>query len=311
MRLCTVSAEGTGPFFGIELGRQILRVAAAFQVLGGTAEDMAAAASIHAWLEHLPRSEKSLRAVLKRIAERPGDLRAAKPDDGQPVLVSRDKVRYLAPIARPGKFLCIGLNYKDHCEEQGAPLPKSPVVFNKFATSILGHGDTIPLPLKRDEAMDYEGELAIVIGRRAKNVTKKGALKHIAGYTIVNDISARTLQANEKQWARAKGFDGSAPYGPVIVTADEVPDPHALKLVTRVNGKVMQSSSTSQLIFGVGHLVSFVSQLLTLEPGDIISTGTPAGVGKYRNPPAFLRPGDSVEVEIERIGRLVNSCGEA
>ncbi len=311
MRLCTVSAEGIGPFFGIELGRSILRVGAAYQVLGGSTEDMAAAASVHAWLEHLPRSEKSLRAILKRIAERPADLRAARPDDGHPVLVPREKVRHLAPIARPGKFLCIGLNYKDHCEEQGAPLPKVPVVFNKFATSILGHGDTIPLPLKRDAAIDYEGELAIVIGRRAKNVTKKGAMKHIAGYTIVNDISARTLQANEKQWARAKGFDGSAPYGPVIVTADEVPDPHTLKLVTRVNGRVMQSSSTSQLIFGVGHLVSFISQMLTLEPGDIISTGTPAGVGKYRNPPAFLRPGDAVEVEIERIGRLSNSCGEA
>lgn len=310
MRLCTVSADGLEPFFGVELGKSILRVQAALEVFGASPAEFAATASLHAYFENLPKSEKIVRGILKRVAEKPKDLARVRVSDGFPPLISREKVAYLPPIARPGKFLCIGLNYKDHCEEQGVPLPKTPMVFNKFATSLLGHGGEIPLPLKRDKAMDYEGELGVVIGKRAKNVSKRAAMKHVAGYTIVNDVSARTLQANEKQWARAKGFDGSAPYGPAIVTADEVPDPHALSLITRVNGKVLQNGNTNQLVFNIPHLISFISEMLTLEPGDIISTGTPAGVGKWRKPEVYLKPGDTVEVEIERLGKLHNACVE-
>jgi acylpyruvate hydrolase len=228
--------------------------------------------------------------------------------DGEPILLDRKGVEFLPPVQDPGKILCIGLNYRDHCEEQNRPVPEFPIVFNKFRTSLIGHGAAIPLPLKLDEQMDYEAELAVVIGKGGKRITKRAAMSHVAGYMAMNDVSARGLQNAERQWARAKGFDGSGPCGPCLVTADEVPDAHALNIKCRLNGKLVQKSNTRQLVFGIPELVHFISQAMTLEPGDIISTGTPGGVGVYRDPQVFLKPGDEVQVEIESVGVLVNKC---
>lgn len=307
MRLCRVSTAELPPFFAIESKRKLLRIAEAATTLGFPEADLAAFHSPHTYFENLPKSEKALRRLLTQIAENPKQLgRTAL--DGQPYLVEPDTATYLPPIERPAKILCIGLNYRDHCEEQNKPIPKQPVVFTKFATSLVGQGADIVLPVKLDKHIDYEAELAVVIGRKATRVTKKAAEKCIGGYTIVNDVSARAVQKAEPQWTRAKGFDGSCPCGPVIVTPDEIEDPHALDISCYVNGKKRQASNTKNLVFGVPELISFISQAITLEPGDIISTGTPGGVGVYSNPQVFLQDGDVVEVKIDRIGVLKNTC---
>jgi len=307
MRLCTVSADGVGAFFGVELKNRILRIAPAARTFGLPEKSQAYFLSSLDYFTNLPASEKALRGLLKDVTEKPRQLARPAPD-GQPYLFDRAKVTYLPPIPRPGKILCIGQNYRDHCEEQKREIPTTPMVFNKFSTSLLGHGASVPLPLKVDNNVDYEAELAVVIGKTATRVTKRTAMKHVAGYMIMNDVSLRQIQKAEKQWSRAKGWDGSGPCGPVIVTVDEIPNPHDLNISCLVNGKFMQKSNTKHLIFDVPTLISFITQLVTLEPGDIISTGTPGGVGAYRTPPVFLKDGDKVEVRIDRIGSLVNSC---
>ncbi len=307
MRLCTVETEKTAPFFGIELKKKVLRVHEAARAFALPETELAYFHSLHTYLEGLPKSEKALRALLKEISATPKTLGKPAPD-GEPYLIDQSTVKYLPPIQRPGKFLCIGMNYRDHCEEQNKEIPKKPVVFNKFATSLIGHETPIPLPLRYDKSVDYEAELGVVIGKRARRVTKRTAMKHVAGYIIVNDVSLRAIQRSENQWSRAKGFDGSGPCGPCIVTADEIPDPHRLRISCTLNGKTVQSSNTENLIFKVGDLISFISQVMTLEPGDIISTGTPGGVGAFRNPPRFLAPGDVIEVRIDRLGSLKNRC---
>ncbi len=306
MRLCTVYTKDLDPFFGVELKHKILRVAPAARAFELPEKEAAGLATTMAYFQNLPASEKALRNLLKAISEDPKKL-ARPADDGNPFLIDSKDVSYATPIERPGKFLCIGLNYRDHCEEQNRPIPEKPLVFNKFNTSLIPHGAPIPLPAKKYEKnVDYEGEFAIVIGKKARRVTKKTAMKSVGGYTIVNDVSARTIQKAEKQWARAKGFDGSGPWGPVIVTPDEIPDPHTIGISTRLNGQLMQNSNTKNLIFGVDDLISFISQVITLEPGDVIATGTPGGVGVFRDPPVFLEEGDTVEIRIDRIGVLKN-----
>ena len=307
MRLCTVRTEKLEPFFAIELNKKLLRVQAAAAAFATKETDLPKVYSLKDYLENLPSSEKLVRNLLKQISENPKHLAKPAPD-GERYLLDQKDVTYLPPIQRPGKILCIGMNYRDHCAEQNKDIPKKPVVFNKFATSLLGAGAQIPLPVKVDANIDYEAKLAVVIGKRATKVTKRAAMKHVAGYMIMNDVSLRSIQKAEPQWSRAKGWDGSGPCGPVIVTADEIPDPHTLDISCTVNGKVLQKSNTSQFIFNIPHLISFITELVTLEPGDIISTGTPGGVGAYRNPPAFLKDGDVVEVKIDRIGVLRNPC---
>lgn len=306
MRLTRVSfPELPAPFFAIELKNKLLRVREAAAVFEIDENERPLIADPHAYLQNLPRSEKVLRALLKMISGKPRTL--AKPAaDGFPYLLPIEDAIWHPPIERPGKILCIGLNYRDHCEEQNKPIPKKPLVFPKFATSLVGHGQAITLPKKLDKCIDYEAEFGVVIGKKASRVTKRAAMKHVGGYTMINDLSARTLQNEERQWSRAKGFDGSCPCGPAIVTPDEIPDPHALAIELRLNGEVMQQSSTSNLIFDVPALISFISAAITLEPGDIISTGTPGGVGVYREPQVFLGEGDQVEVKIERLGVLKN-----
>lgn len=214
----------------------------------------------------------------------------------------------LAPLTNPGKIICIGKNYEEHVRETGWEAPAEPLFFAKFATSIIGPGDTIVLPQVSTQ-VDYEAELAVVIGRRGKNIPEIDALEYVAGYTVFNDISARDLQFSDGQWMKGKALDTFAPLGPWIVTPDEVGNPHALDIRLWLNGELMQSSTTALMIFKVPRLISYLSRLFTLEPGDIIATGTPSGVGFTRVPPVYLQSGDTVSVEIQRVGVLTNSVG--
>jgi acylpyruvate hydrolase len=248
--------------------------------------------------EYLPKALTMLRKLGPRAAE---EFTRRSPT----ALVPLADVELLAPVPRPGKVICIGLNYRDHAEESNMPVPKSPVSFSKYVTSVTGPDAPVYLP-PSSQKVDYEAEMAVVIGRRAKRVSRDQALDHVLGYTNFNDVSARDFQFSDGQWQRGKSCDTFAPIGPAIVTTDEIPDPHGLRIQLRLNGETMQDSTTQQLIFGVDVLVSFISQTVTLEPGDIIATGTPPGVGFARKPPVFLKPGDVMEVEVEGLGVLRN-----
>jgi 2-keto-4-pentenoate hydratase/2-oxohepta-3-ene-1,7-dioic acid hydratase in catechol pathway len=216
-----------------------------------------------------------------------------------------DEVQLLAPVPRPGKVICVGLNYRDHAEESQMAIPTSPVLFTKFANAVIADGETIQLPSGSSQ-VDYEAELAVVIGRRASDVSEAEALDFVLGYTCANDVSARDFQFADGQWFRGKGQDTFCPLGPWIVTTDELTDPQSLAIRCVVNGEALQDSSTKEMIFTVAELVSFISHGISLEPGDIILTGTPVGVGFARKPPVFLTDGDTVTVEIEGIGALTN-----
>jgi 2-keto-4-pentenoate hydratase/2-oxohepta-3-ene-1,7-dioic acid hydratase in catechol pathway len=225
-----------------------------------------------------------------------------------PVTYEPARTRLLPPVPDPRKIICIGLNYRDHAAESGVPVPPEPVLFSKYPTTLIGHLDRIVLPRVSHE-VDYEAELVVVIGQGGKHISREKAGEHIGGYTIGHDVSARDWQLNKpaKQWMAGKTFDTFAPTGPELVTPDEVPDPHNLGIRLRLNGQTMQDSSTSQLIFGVEELIAYLSQIVTLEPGDLIFTGTPPGVGMARKPPVWLKPGDVVEVEIDGLGILRNT----
>ena len=218
-------------------------------------------------------------------------------------------VTFHAPIVRPQKLIGIGLNYKDHAEEIKAPPPKQPLLFGMYANAIIGPDEPIVIP-PMSRQVDYEAELGVVIGRRARHVPAETALDYVAGYTIVHDVSARDLQFSGAQWLRAKSFDTFAPIGPCLVTRATLGDADGLAIELRLNGKTMQKSNTRNLIFKVRDLVSYISRVMTLEVGDVIATGTPGGVGFARTPPVFMKPGDIVEIDIERIGTLRNSVVE-
>lgn len=222
----------------------------------------------------------------------------------------RDELRLRAPIPDPEKILCIGLNYRDHVDEAQRDVDArlgtqpDPIVFSKFNSALVGDREHVVIPAAAPAMIDWEGELAVVIGRVCARVAADRALEHVAGYTVLNDISARDLQLASPQWLMGKSFDTSGPCGPALVTADEVPDPQDLELVTTVNGEVMQRTSTALMINPIGRLIEYISSLITLVPGDVIATGTPAGVGYARDPRVFLRDGDEVAVSVERVGRL-------
>jgi 2-keto-4-pentenoate hydratase/2-oxohepta-3-ene-1,7-dioic acid hydratase in catechol pathway len=213
--------------------------------------------------------------------------------------------KLLPPIARPPKFLCIGLNYRDHAIESNMALPKTPVVFTKFENCIVGQGDTVILPAASTQP-DYEAELAIVIGVGGRNIAAEDWRKHVFGYTIVNDVSARDIQLATSQWSLGKSFDTFGPMGPAIVSLDELGDPHKLAIKLEIGGEYLQDSNTDELVFKTGGLIAYLSSIMTLSPGDIISTGTPAGVGLGRKPQRWLQPGETMTVEIEGIGKLSN-----
>jgi 2-keto-4-pentenoate hydratase/2-oxohepta-3-ene-1,7-dioic acid hydratase in catechol pathway len=219
-------------------------------------------------------------------------------------------VRLAPPVHDPQKILCIGLNYPQHASEAAREKPDVPIVFAKFPTSLIGHGEPIELPRTNPDMVDWEGELAFVIGRRARCVEEVEALGYVGGFMPFNDVSGRDLQLASSQWTMAKAFDTSGPCGPALVCVDEVEDPHQLRLRTILNGEVVQEASTGEMIFSIARLISYISSLITLEVGDIIATGTPSGVGYARDPQRFLAAGDEIEVEIDGLGRLSNTVKE-
>jgi len=214
-------------------------------------------------------------------------------------------VGILAPIPRPPKLICIGLNYLDHAKETGQQVPDVPTVFNKFTNVVIGPGESIVLP-NASKAPDYEAEMAVVIGPGGRNIPAGKAMDHVFGYTIVNDVSARDIQSATSQWLLGKTCDTFAPMGPWIVTADEVADPHALDIWLEIDGQRLQNSNTRELIFKIPRLIEYISSVVTLEPGDVIATGTPGGIGFKRNPQRLLKPGDEVVIHVEGIGELRN-----
>jgi 2-keto-4-pentenoate hydratase/2-oxohepta-3-ene-1,7-dioic acid hydratase in catechol pathway len=224
----------------------------------------------------------------------------------QRVLVKTTDVHVLPPVPVPPKIICLGLNYRDHAEEARVPLPERPLIFSKPSTTIVGPEDPVVYP-KISTQVDYEVELAAIIGKGGKDIPESHALDHVAGYSIFNDVSARDIQFEDKQWFRGKSFDTFAPTGPCLVLKDQISDPHHLKMQLRVNGEVRQNGTTANMIFKTPHLIAFISRVMTLQPGDVIATGTPAGVGFYAKPEKkLLKPGDMVEAEIEGIGVLRN-----
>jgi 2-keto-4-pentenoate hydratase/2-oxohepta-3-ene-1,7-dioic acid hydratase in catechol pathway len=220
-------------------------------------------------------------------------------------VVNRQTIEICAPVPRPGKIICIGLNYRDHAEESGMAIPSSPIIFSKFVTSVAAANQAIRQPTGSSQ-VDYEAELAFVIGRRAKNVKKQDAMNYVLGYTNFNDVSARDFQFADGQWQRGKSCDTFAPMGEFIATRDEISDPHNLQIQFRLNGETLQNSNTNQLIFKIPELIEFLSASITLEAGDVIATGTPPGVGFARKPPVFMKDDDVAEVEIEGLGVLSN-----
>lgn len=249
-------------------------------------------------------------ACMKKFIERSSELRTRaerliKQRINEDAIFKTSEVKILPPIVKPDKIICVGLNYFDHCKETGMEPPESPVIFSKYSNAIAGHNDAIEIPINSTE-VDFEAELAFVIGKEAKHVSEEEAIEYVFGYTIMNDISARDLQFQDGQWSRGKTADTFAPFGPVIVTKDEVGDPHNLAISLELNGEIMQDSNTSNLIFTVPKIISFLSQSMTLMPGDLIATGTPPGVGMGRNPKIWLKNGDRMNVSIEKIGTLSN-----
>jgi 2-keto-4-pentenoate hydratase/2-oxohepta-3-ene-1,7-dioic acid hydratase in catechol pathway len=254
----------------------------------------------------IPASMKDL------LALGPDGLSLARQASEKGTRIDPDRLKLAAPVPDPEKVICIGLNYADHAAESGLDIPSEPVVFNKFPTAVCGPGDPIVLPSSSNQ-VDYEAELVVVIGRGGHHIRQENAFAHIAGYTCGHDVSARDWQLRKPggQWLLGKTFDTFAPLGPELVTADEVPNPGCLDIRFRLNGRSLQDSNTRQLIFPVDQLVSYVSGVCTLKPGDIIFTGTPPGVGAARKPPVYLQPGDEAEVEIDTIGVLRNPVAAA
>ena len=312
MKLLSMKTE-RGPVAGIITGEEVLDVPGFFEIIESRGE----------WIEADPESlsyhhiEGAFRDVIDICKHGPSwmaqiltklesDSILANQCRQDGVLIPLANAALNPPVLAPGKILAVGLNYASHAAEQNAQPPESPLIFSKNTTALVGPTDAIRIP-RISEKIDYEAELAVVIGKEARSVAAADAYDYIAGYTIMNDVTARDLQRRERQWARAKGLDTFAPCGPWLVTQDEIDDPHSLDIELRVNGELRQSSNTGDLIFKIPQLIEFISQDLTLRPGDIISTGTPSGVGVYSSPPVFLRPGDSIEINVPRIGKLVNS----
>jgi 2-keto-4-pentenoate hydratase/2-oxohepta-3-ene-1,7-dioic acid hydratase in catechol pathway len=247
----------------------------------------------------------SMLDVIEAAALEPKKIQSLVAASTPDTAYSLGTVKLLAPIPKPRKLICVGLNYRDHAAETGSEIPEVPTIFNKFATAVIGPGDQIVLP-KVSKKPDYEAEFAFVIGKGGRHIKGENWAQHIFGYTIVNDVTGRDYQRATTQWLMGKTFDTFAPMGPWIVTADAIQDPHNLDISLEINGETLQNSNTRELIFKIPDLLVFLSSVFTLEPGDIVSTGTPAGVGVARNPPRFLQPGDDVVVKIPAIGELRN-----
>lgn len=243
--------------------------------------------------EFLSGGGKALRAALEVDAQSGGES------------IPLDRVQLMAPVLRPGKILCVGLNYRDHAIESNMVIPEVPTIFLKLPNAVTGPGADIVLP-RNSTQPDFEAELAAVIGKGGRNIRPEDWKQHVLGYTILNDVSARDIQLATSQWTLGKSFDTFAPIGPAIVTTDEIEDPHTLDIRLSIDGELMQHSNTRHLIFKLPDLIAHISSVVPLEPGDIISTGTPAGVGLGRTPKRWLKPGETITIGIERIGELTN-----
>jgi 2-keto-4-pentenoate hydratase/2-oxohepta-3-ene-1,7-dioic acid hydratase in catechol pathway len=298
MRLVSYDA-GQGPRAGVQpvAGGRILDAAAALRL--AAADDAPAAGGVRGLLDGGPAVLDALADAVRTHAEALTGTGGAHDPAA---------VRLLAPITAPEKIICLGLNYHDHAAEVGAPVPNSPIVFAKFANSLIGHGATIVPPAVTDK-VDYEAELAVVIGRSCRDVDEASALSYVAGAMPLNDVSARDLQLANQLWTTGKAIDTFAPCGPALVTIDEIGDLQNLRIRARVNGVTVQDSTTGKMIFGIAETIAFLSRIMTLVPGDIIATGTPAGVSCAHGPKTFLRTGDQVEIEIDGLGVLSNSVG--
>jgi len=298
MKLLTFQENGQLKL-GIQMDQGILDVAAALEHITSLPEG-ALPVTIHDVIE----GGRGAVAALQRFA----DQVMAGGTEGKAFWLDESTIQYASCVTHPSKIICVGLNYRKHAEETNAPIPEYPILFNKFANTLTGHGCEVPLPEKISSQVDYEAELVIVIGKKAKYVDKEHALDHVFGYCNVNDLSARDLQMRTHQWLLGKSCDGFSPLGPYLVTADEVGDPNNLDIRCIVNGKVRQHSNTSDMIFHCDEIVSYISQHMTLLPGDIILTGTPAGVvfGYPKEKQVYLKPGDVVTIEIEKLGALTN-----
>jgi 2-keto-4-pentenoate hydratase/2-oxohepta-3-ene-1,7-dioic acid hydratase in catechol pathway len=257
----------------------------------------------------LVAADPKLPASVRQIIADPALLAAARGAAAKPgaASVPADSAKFHAPIPDPQKIVCVGLNYRDHAAESNMAIPREPVLFSKFPSALIGHGEAIVLP-RVSTKVDYEAELVVVIGKAGRRIPESAAMEHVAGYSVGHDVSARDwqLEKDGKQWMVGKTFDTFAPVGPTLVTRDEVPNPHKLGIRLRLNGKTMQESNTEQMIFSVAQLVAYLSVVFTLEPGDLIFTGTPPGIGHAMKPPVYLKPGDAAEVEIDSLGLLRN-----
>lgn len=299
MRLVTYEAGG-GPRLGAEIDGGILDLAVAGTETGNP---NAIPGEIVAFLAAGTGALDAARKAIEWAKARGAAALAAKPG----FFFVEGKARRLAPVPRPGKVICLGLNYRDHAAESGVPVPKEPIVFGKYANAVIGPEAPILLPTTSEE-VDWEAELVVVIGRGGRHISESAALSHVAGYTCGHDVSARDYQLKRGggQWLMGKSFDTFAPIGPALVTADEIPDPHTLRIRCVVNGETVQDSNTSQMVFSVPQMIAYLSHILTLEPGDLIFTGTPPGVGFARKPPRFLHGGDVAEIIIDGLGTLRN-----
>ncbi|MBP1608845.1 MAG: hypothetical protein H6Q04_1080 [Acidobacteria bacterium] len=291
--------KGDRPCLGLVLGERVLAINSIARLdpaRWGAFADVLDVSPL--WTEDGAESLFELNAMLRA---------AGVPPEWEEYCEAAASCRWLPPVAAPEKIICIGLNYRGHAAETNAKIPEVPVLFGKFNTALVGASGPVILPTNSSQ-VDYEAELAVVIGKRAKRVSVEEAKGIIGGYMILNDVTARDWQSRVKQWLTGKSFDTFAPTGPWLVTPDEIPDPHNLRIRLTLNGKIMQDSNTSDLIFGIPALISHTSQIFTLKPGDIISTGTPPGVGFVRKPPVFLRDGDVIEISIDGIGTIRHSC---
>ena len=297
MKFCSFSHRDVSRFGLVLPDDTIVDLPQAAKSLLGAEKSLFDTPDLKSWLSQGAVAIESARGILK-ILEGGAEIDAG-------AVYGKDEVRLLSPIPNPGKIIAIGLNYQDHAEEQKVPLPKIPLIFAKFPSSLIGPDDEIQLP-EISQKVDPEAELCVVVLNGGKGFSRESAREAIAGYTIGNDVSARDLQFSDRQWVRGKSCDTFAPCGPFLVTEDELEDPHHLDIELRLNGNLQQSSNTRNLIFDCYTLVSFISQTITLETGDLIFTGTPDGVGVFRDPPVFLKSGDVVEVKIEKIGTLKN-----
>jgi 2-keto-4-pentenoate hydratase/2-oxohepta-3-ene-1,7-dioic acid hydratase in catechol pathway len=302
VRLCTYSVDPGQPRLGAECGGAVLDLARYSHLHDG----LRLPADMPGLIDAGPDAWRHARELCTRFAAELSTHDLAQ-DAEAGLAYAADRVQRHAPIVRPRKdVFCLGQNYAAHAAESGNPPPTAPIYFTKPPTTVIGPGEPVPFPQGLTTRLDWEVELGVVIGLGGLNIPEARALDHVFGYTVFNDVSARDLQYRTSQWFKGKSLDGSCPMGPVIVTADEIPDPQHLRLQLSVNGVAKQDSNTSDMIFSVARIIADLSAGMTLEPGDCISTGTPQGVGDGRKPPEYLKPGDVMEAEVERIGVLRN-----